>query len=96
MEANEVGSILHKVMEYFYEDCIGQEITAPLLQEKEKKIPRLTERAFAAVIFNNPERAVAFKGMQKVILAIVEAYVNIIVAQDEHKVPFALLAWSKR
>lgn len=96
VEANEVGSILHKVMEYFYEDCIGQEITAPLLQEKKKKIPRLTERAFAAVIFNNPERTVAFKGMQKVILAIVEAYVNIIVTQDETQSPFRIMSLEQK
>lgn len=96
VEANEVGSILHKVMEYFYEDCIGQEITAPLLMEKKKEIPRLTERAFAAVIFDNPERAVAFKGMQKVILAIVEAYVNIIVTLDETQSPFRIVSLEQR
>ncbi|SMC68765.1 PD-(D/E)XK nuclease family protein [Pedobacter africanus] len=90
VEANEVGSILHKVMEYFYEDCIGQEITAPLLKAKSKDIPALTEKAFAAVIFNNPDKAVAFKGMQKVILAIVEAYVRIIVNQDETQAPFRI------
>lgn len=90
VEANEVGSILHKVMEYFYEDCIRQEITPALLREKRKSIPALTEKAFAAVIFKNPEKQVAFKGMQKVILAIVEAYVNIIVSQDEAQAPFRI------
>lgn len=96
VEANEVGSILHKVMEYFYADCIGLEVTAPLLKEKRRRIPDLTERAFAAVIFNNPEKAVAFKGMQKVILAIVEAYVNIIVAQDEAQSPFQIVSLEQR
>jgi ATP-dependent helicase/nuclease subunit B len=96
VEANEVGSILHKVMEYFYADCIGREITAPLLKEKSKGIPGLTEKAFAAVIFNNPEKAVAFKGMQKVVLAIVEAYVNIIVAQDEAQSPFRIVSLEQR
>ncbi|ACU06370.1 PD-(D/E)XK nuclease family protein [Pedobacter heparinus] len=90
VEANEVGSILHKVMEYFYKDCIRQEITLPLLKEKRKKIPALTQKAFAAVIFNNPEKQAEFKGMQKVILAIVEAYVNIIVSQDERQTPFMI------
>lgn len=96
IEANEVGSILHKVMEYIYEDCIGQEITVPLLQQKRKAIPELTAKAFAAVIFDNPEKKVAFKGMQKVILAIVEAYVNIIVAQDESQSPFRIISLEQR
>lgn len=96
VEANEVGSILHKVMEYFYEDCIGKEITFTFLQERKKKISLLTEKAFAAVIFNDPQKAVAFKGMQKVILAIVEAYVNIIVAQDESQSPFRIVSLEQR
>lgn len=96
VEANEVGSILHKVMEYFYEDCIGQEITASLLKEKRKQIPQMTEKAFAEVIFNNPDKPVAFKGMQKVILAIVEAYVHIIVNQDETQVPFRIESLEQR
>lgn len=96
VEANEVGSILHKVMEYFYEDCIRQEITLPLLREKRKGISALTEKAFAEVIYNDPDRSVAFKGMQKVILAIVEAYVNIIVSQDETQTPFRIESLEQR
>lgn len=96
VEANEVGSILHKVMEYFYDDCVGQEITAPLLNEKKKTISRLTEKAFAEVIFNDPRRTVAFRGMQKVVLAIVEAYVNIIVSQDESQAPFRIISLEQR
>ncbi|WP_285010015.1 PD-(D/E)XK nuclease family protein [Pedobacter faecalis] len=96
VEANEVGSILHKVMEYFYEDALGQEITAEVLQVKRKQIPALTEKAFAAVIFNDPRRTVAFKGMQKVILAIVEAYVNIIADQDASQAPFHILSLEQK
>lgn len=92
VEANEIGSILHKVMEYFYEDAVGQEISADFIIERCKQVPKLTERAFAAVVFNNAERQVAFRGMQKVILSIVEAYVRIIAAQDKSQVPFRVLS----
>jgi len=92
VEANEIGSILHKVMEYFYEDAVGQEINAEFIVERCKQVPQLTERAFAAVVFNNAERRVAFRGMQKVILSIVEAYVRIIAAQDQSQVPFRILS----
>jgi hypothetical protein len=92
VEANEIGSILHKVMEYFYQDVVGQEVTKDLFIEKKKLIPGLTKKAFAAVLYNDAARPVAFRGMQKVILAIVEAYVNIIVTQDESQAPFQVIS----
>lgn len=96
VEANEVGSILHKVMEYFYQDEIGQEMTAALIQQKKKSIPGLIQRAFAAVMFNDPRKEIEYRGMQKVILAIVEAYVQIIVKQDEAQVPFRILSLEQK
>jgi len=96
VEANEVGSVLHKVMEYFYQDCVGQEISAELLKEKRKEVPQWIQKAFAAVIFNDPAKNVAFKGMQKVILAIVEAYVDIIVKQDEAQTPFRIVSLEQK
>ena len=78
VEANEIGSILHKVMEYFYEDLSKAEITSEQIKEKRKQVPALIQKAFNAVMFNHPDKVMEYKGMQKVILSIVEAYVNII------------------
>ncbi|WP_029282450.1 PD-(D/E)XK nuclease family protein [Pedobacter sp. R20-19] len=96
VEANEIGSILHKVMEYFYQDLMKAEITLERIKEKRKQIPALIEKAFNAVMFNHPDKVMEYKGMQKVILSIVDAYVNIIVNQDESQTPFHIISLEQK
>lgn len=96
VEANEIGSILHKVMEYFYEDLRKAEITIDKIKEKRKQVPALTQKAFNSVMFNHPDKAMEYKGMQKVILSIVEAYVNIILNQDENQAPFNIISLEQK
>jgi len=96
VEANEIGSILHKVMEYFYEDLRKAEITAEKIKGKRKQIPALTKKAFNAVMFNHPDKVMEYKGMQKVILSIVEAYVHIILNQDENQAPFNIISLEQK
>lgn len=96
VEANEIGSILHKVMEYFYEDLRSAEITAERIKEKRKQIPAFIQKAFNAVMFKNPDTVMEYKGMQKVILSIVDAYVNIILNQDEAQTPFNIISLEQK
>ncbi|GGE69758.1 PD-(D/E)XK nuclease superfamily protein [Pedobacter psychrotolerans] len=96
VEANEIGSILHKVMEYFYQDLMKAEITLERIKAKRKQIPALIEKAFNAVMFNHPDKVMEYKGMQKVILSIVDAYVNIIVNQDESQTPFHIISLEQK
>src|SRR5690606_9995476 len=84
------------VMEYFYQGEIGKEITLELIEQKKKGVQAMVKRAFAEVLFHNPDREVEHKGMQKVILAIVETYVNIILKQDESQTPFRIIALEQR
>jgi ATP-dependent helicase/nuclease subunit B len=96
VEANEIGSILHKVMEYFYQELINTEITALLINERRKKVPELIQKAFNAVMFNHPDKVIEYKGMQKVILAIVDAYVQIILDQDIKQTPFQIISLEQK
>lgn len=96
VEAKEVGSILHKVMEWFYAQMLDQEITAEWIKERQKKVPELVQKAFNFVIYNQPDKEVAYKGMQKVILAIVDAYVGIILEQDSGQAPFRIVSLEQK
>ncbi|WP_131536373.1 PD-(D/E)XK nuclease family protein [Pedobacter nototheniae] len=96
VEANEIGSILHKVMEYFYQDLRAAEITAEKIKEHKKKVPELIQKAFNSVMFNNPNKVIEYKGMQKVILSIVDAYVNIILNQDISQTPFNIISLEQK
>jgi ATP-dependent helicase/nuclease subunit B len=96
VEANEIGSILHQVMDYFYADLKGSEVTAEAIKVRRKKVPGLIQRAFAAVMFKSPDKIIEYKGMQKVILSIVDAYVNIILSQDEAQTPFQIISLEQK
>jgi len=96
VEANEIGSILHKVMEYFYEDLRAAEITAERINARRGSVPKLIKRAFNAVMFNHPDLVMEYKGMQKVILAIVDAYVDIILNHDISQTPFTIISLEQK
>ncbi|MFI5451649.1 PD-(D/E)XK nuclease family protein [Pedobacter sp. UC225_61] len=96
VEANEIGSVLHKVMEYFYQDLRIAEITAERINERRKLVPTLIQKAFNFVMFKNPDKVLEYKGMQKVVLAIVDAYVTIILDQDVRQTPFNIISLEQK
>jgi ATP-dependent helicase/nuclease subunit B len=96
VEANEIGSVLHKVMEYFYQDLRVAEITAERINERRKLVPNLIQKAFNFVMFKNPDKVLEYKGMQKVVLAIVDAYVTIILDQDVRQTPFNIISLEQK
>lgn len=92
IEANQIGSILHQVMEYFYAEEINKEVTTDIIKIKRKTVKALVNKAFNYVMTNKAESTFEYSGMQKVVLAIVEAYVNIILNKDEEDAPFTILS----
>lgn len=96
VEANEVGSILHKAMEYFYQDLKHEEISKERILARRQHLPQIIERAFNQVMFNNSEGVFEYKGMQKVILAIVAAYIDVILDADMAKSPFRILSLEQK
>lgn len=96
IEANQIGSILHKVMEYFYIEEIGKEVTADVILVKRKALKQMVTKAFNFVMTNKEESTLEYSGMQKVILAIVEAYANIILNRDEADAPFTILSLEEK
>lgn len=96
IEANQIGSILHKVMEYFYQTEINREVTSEIIKLKRKAIKNLISKAFNFVMTNKEESTLEYSGMQKVILSIVEAYVDIILNRDEADAPFTILSLEEK
>ncbi len=98
LEANYIGSMLHYVLETFYGDLMAEDamITKQRITDYRKKVPALAVKAFSEVMFENPNLQVNHNGMQKVVLAIVEEYANLILDYDENEAPFEVLALEKR
>jgi ATP-dependent helicase/nuclease subunit B len=98
VEANIVGLMLHWMLETFYRELMRADavMSKERIAEHRKTIPRLAERAFARIVFNDEQHAVNHNGMQKVVLAIVKEYAEIILDQDEAHAPFKILALEKK
>ncbi|MET3115156.1 ATP-dependent helicase/nuclease subunit B [Pedobacter sp. CG_S7] len=98
VEANIIGLMLHWILETFYRELVltHPEISKERIKQQRKNLPALAERAFAKIVFNNENHAVAHNGMQKVVLAIVEEYANIILDYDENHAPFQIISLEKK
>jgi len=94
LEANNVGSILHLVMEKFYQELKQQnpQITRERITAHRATVPDLCKKAFIETMYVMADAdQIALKGMQLVILAIIERYVNVILDHDEQQAPFYLV-----
>ncbi|WP_443937627.1 PD-(D/E)XK nuclease family protein [Pedobacter sp. MW01-1-1] len=96
IEANQIGSILHKVMEYFYADLRNEEITSNRIQAQQKNVPVFIRKAFSEIMYNHSKLDMEYKGMQKVILSIVQAYVDIILQKDLEQTPFKIISLEQK
>lgn len=93
LEANNIGSMLHYVLECFYGELKEENayITADRIKGYRKNLKRLGEAAFAKIMFDNENHIVTHNGMQQVVLAIVSEYANVILDHDEKEAPFTIL-----
>lgn len=102
LEANNIGSMLHHVLECFYEElkAEGPYITADRITAQRKHLDRLCKAAFAKVMYaEDPEtdkktaadKMVGHNGMQQVVLAIVAEYADVILDHDVKEAPFSIL-----
>jgi len=93
LEANQVGSVLHQVMEWFYEDLakVKDIINAEDIRNKRPDIPLMCKQALSMVLFNHKLKLQKPNSMQQIILRIVEEYVDAILTHDETVAPFHII-----
>lgn len=93
LEANNIGSMLHFVMERFYEELKSESpyITRDRISTHRKELKRLCKIAFVKVMSNDEHKLIQHNGMQQVVLAIVAEYANVILDYDEIEAPFSIL-----
>lgn len=94
IEARTIGTIVHAVMEDFYRELMSSDprITRERIAASRKGIPELSRQAFIRELLGkNTAADYMVKGMQEVVLAIVEKYVKQILDHDEKVAPFTLI-----
>ncbi len=88
VEANEIGTMLHEAMKDFYLPMLNKEVTAAWIEDRLQHKQALIKRGFCKVREMPDADTYEFSGMQQVVLAIVEAYMDIITARDKDEAPF--------
>ncbi|MXV13717.1 PD-(D/E)XK nuclease family protein [Hufsiella ginkgonis] len=93
LEANQVGSMLHRVLQWFYEALVKdhREITADRIREKRKEIPSLCLNALSVELFKKENQLQFPNSMQQIILRIVAEYAEAILVHDEAIAPFRIV-----
>jgi len=99
LEASDIGTVLHGVMEDFYNELktVNPLITKERITEKRKEIPSLIKRNFSKLLYGgHAGKDIAYSGMQSVAAAIVEEYADIILDFDEKSAPFTILQMEEK
>lgn len=89
--ANTVGSMLHDVMEYFYRDTIGKEVSAEYILQRQKLVPAMCQNAMSKALKLNPDLdSLKLSALQQIILKVIEQYVLKILDYDVSISPFVI------
>lgn len=93
LEANNIGSMLHFVLEQFYGILKAESpyITRERIKTMRKEIGHLCKVAFSKVMADDEHKVLNHNGMQQVVLAIVAEYANVILDHDENVAPFTVM-----
>ena len=96
VDAKEIGSILHLAMELFYEPVVANVVTKEWIVLNRSSNELLIKKAFFKVRKVENINTYEFAGVQLVVLAIVKAYMDIILDEDERYAPFTLIALERK
>lgn len=93
LQANQVGSVLHHVMEWFYQELTAEDpvITPERIRKKRGDVPGLCRAGLSMVLFRKRDQLRNPNSMQKIILRIVEEYAKVILDHDAETAPFEIV-----
>lgn len=94
-QVNKIGSILHEVMQWFYEELKAEQaiVTADRIRHKQKDLTSLCLQALSKTFYNDRTFLSLEKtnSIEKIILQIVEDYAQIILRTDIETCPFRII-----
>ena len=93
LEANQIGSILHQVLEWFYSSLseANSEITKNKIREKRSEVPFLCRQALSVMLYDKKDQLKSPNSMQVIVLKIVEEYAFAIIDHDSNIAPFKIV-----
>lgn len=86
-----VGTMLHTVMENFYRDSKGKEVSAEYIRQREKLLPSMCQSAMAEALSMNPGNgADKQSALQQIIISVIEQYAIKVLRHDASLAPFVI------
>jgi ATP-dependent helicase/nuclease subunit B len=85
-----VGTMLHTVMESFYRDSLGKEVTADYIRQREKLLPAMSKAAMIQELKLNPDYEYLQSALQQIIIKVIEQYALKVLRHDEQIAPFII------
>jgi RecB family exonuclease len=87
---NTVGTMLHTVMESFYRDSIGKEVTADYIRQREKLLPDMSKAAMVKEMKLDPANELQQSALQQIIIQVIAQYAMKVLRHDERIAPFVI------
>lgn len=93
IEANQIGAVLHRAMEWFYKALADEDqlITAERIRSRLGSVPELCRQALSYTLFRKKDRLQHPNSMQQIVLHIVTEYVHAILYHDMSIAPFRII-----
>jgi ATP-dependent helicase/DNAse subunit B len=89
--ANTVGNMLHSVMDHFYQDSIGMEVSAEYIVQRKKLLPKMCQDSMSEELNLNPNLdKLELSALQQIILKVIEQYALKILEYDASIAPFVI------
>jgi CRISPR/Cas system-associated exonuclease Cas4 (RecB family) len=85
-----VGTMLHSVMESFYHDSLGKEVTAEYIRQREKLLPAMSKAAMIKELKLNPDYELQQSALQQIVIRVIEQYALKVLRHDEQIAPFVI------
>ncbi len=85
-----VGTMLHSVMENFYRDSVGKEVTPEYIRQREKLLPSMSKAAMALTLNLDPANELQQSALQQIIIRVIEQYAKKVLRHDEKIAPFVI------
>jgi ATP-dependent helicase/nuclease subunit B len=89
--ANTVGNMLHAVMDHFYQDSIGMEVSAEYIELRKRLLPKMCQDSMSEELKLNPNLdKLELSALQQIILKVIEQYALKILEHDDSIAPFVI------
>jgi len=85
-----VGTMLHTVMESFYHDSLGKEVTAEYIRQRVKLLPAMSKAAMIQELKLNPDYEIFESALQQIMVKVIEQYALKVLRHDEQIAPFVI------